>query len=156
MQDQQHYCPPERRKYVLIASILASAMGFIDFSIIAVALPQIRSVLGASFTEAETLGPALLAYTMLAKHFDLPHIFVCDTNLRDGLLDLTSVPGSAVNRSSISPPRVRNPLNAYRRSGCFTCRLNGGQRRDVNDRGIRADHHGLAKFSGAVGHCGDP
>lgn len=41
---------------------------------------------GASFIEAETLAPALLAYTMLAQHFALPHVFVCDTNLRDGLL----------------------------------------------------------------------
>lgn len=41
----------------------------------------------ASFIEAETLGPALLAYTMLAQHFGLSHIHVCDTNLRDGLLN---------------------------------------------------------------------
>jgi len=41
---------------------------------------------GASYTEAETLGPALLVYTMLAKHLELDHVFVCDTNLRDGLL----------------------------------------------------------------------
>lgn len=41
---------------------------------------------GASFVEAATLRPALLAYTMLAKHFSQSHVFVCDTNLRDGLL----------------------------------------------------------------------
>lgn len=40
----------------------------------------------ASFVEAETLGPSLLCYTLLAKHFDLENVFVCDTNLRDGLL----------------------------------------------------------------------
>lgn len=62
MQDQPHYCPPERRKYVLIASILASAMGFIDFSIIAVALPQIRSVLGASFSEAQWISNAYMLF----------------------------------------------------------------------------------------------
>ena len=62
MQDQPHYCPPERRKYVLIASILASAMGFIDFSIIAVALPQIRSVLGATFTEAQWISNAYMLF----------------------------------------------------------------------------------------------
>jgi exopolyphosphatase/guanosine-5'-triphosphate,3'-diphosphate pyrophosphatase len=50
--------------------------------------------LGASFIEAETLAPALLAYSMLAKHFSLPHVFVCDTNLRDGLLHDISVGGS--------------------------------------------------------------
>ena len=49
---------------------------------------------GASFSEAQTLGPALLAYTLLAKHFALPHIFVCETNLRDGLLHDMAVGGS--------------------------------------------------------------
>ncbi|MCC9642574.1 Ppx/GppA family phosphatase [Rhodopirellula sp. JC740] len=41
---------------------------------------------GATFVEAETLAPALLAYTMLARHFDLDHVLVSDINLRDGLL----------------------------------------------------------------------
>ena len=49
---------------------------------------------GASFVEAETLGAALLAYSMLAKHFSLQTIFVCDTNLRDGLLHDMAVGGS--------------------------------------------------------------
>ena len=49
---------------------------------------------GASFIEAETLAPALLAYTMLAQHFQLPHVYVCETNLRDGLLHDISVGGS--------------------------------------------------------------
>lgn len=41
---------------------------------------------GATFVEAETLAPALLAYTLFAKHFELQHVFVSGTNLRDGLL----------------------------------------------------------------------
>ena len=49
---------------------------------------------GASFVEAETLGAALLAFTMLAKHFSLPKLYVCDTNLRDGLLHDMAVGGS--------------------------------------------------------------
>ncbi|NND98593.1 MAG: HD domain-containing protein [Pirellulaceae bacterium] len=49
---------------------------------------------GASFIEAETLVPALMAYTRLAQHFELPHVFVCDTNLRDGLLHDMAVGGS--------------------------------------------------------------
>ena len=49
---------------------------------------------GASYIEAETLAPALLAYTMLANHFALPHIYVSDTNLRDGLLHDMAVGGS--------------------------------------------------------------
>src|SRR6056297_505779 len=49
---------------------------------------------GASFIEAETLGPALLAYTILAQHFSRSRLFVCDTNLRDGLLHDIAVGGS--------------------------------------------------------------
>ena len=46
---------------------------------------------GASFIEAETLAPALLAYTMLAEHFGVDNIYVSDANMRDGLLhDITS------------------------------------------------------------------
>ncbi|MCG8649099.1 MAG: Ppx/GppA family phosphatase [Pirellulales bacterium] len=49
---------------------------------------------GASFIEAETLAPALLAYSMLAEYFSLQHVFVSDTNLRDGLLHDMAVGGS--------------------------------------------------------------
>lgn len=41
---------------------------------------------GATFVEAETLGPSLLAYTLFARHFELEHVFVSGANLRDGLL----------------------------------------------------------------------
>ncbi len=39
-----------------------------------------------SFPEAETLGPALLAYVLLAKELQLPSLLVTNVNLRDGLL----------------------------------------------------------------------
>ncbi len=41
---------------------------------------------GATFVEAETMVPAVLVYTMLVQHFELKHLFVSGTNLRDGLL----------------------------------------------------------------------
>ena len=40
-----------------------------------------------TFPEAGTLGPALLAYTMLAKAFALKEVIVGSINLRDGLLN---------------------------------------------------------------------
>lgn len=46
-------CAPERRKYVLIVAILASALGFIDGTIVAIALPQMRASLGADFAGAQ-------------------------------------------------------------------------------------------------------
>ncbi len=39
-----------------------------------------------SFPEAQTVGPALLTYVQFAKVFELPHLLVTNTNLRDGLL----------------------------------------------------------------------
>ncbi len=42
---------------------------------------------GASFVEAQTFGPALLAYSMVARQFELELVYVSDTNLRDGLLN---------------------------------------------------------------------
>ncbi|MEP1205709.1 MAG: MFS transporter [Rhizobiaceae bacterium] len=62
MTTEPHFCPPHQRKYVLMSAILASAMGFIDFSIIAVALPQIRSVLGADFAQAQWVSNAYMLF----------------------------------------------------------------------------------------------
>jgi len=47
------FCPPEARRYVLIAAILASAMGFIDGSVVSIAIPAIRADLGASLGDAQ-------------------------------------------------------------------------------------------------------
>lgn len=47
------FCPPEARIYVLVAAILASAMGFIDGSVVSIALPAIRADIGATFTDAQ-------------------------------------------------------------------------------------------------------
>lgn len=48
---------------------------------------------GINFVEAETLAPALLAQTLLAKHFGQDSVYVCDANLRDGLLHDMAVGG---------------------------------------------------------------
>ncbi len=49
----QPYCPAARRKFVLIAAILASAMGFIDGTVVAIAIPAIRTGLDASLTQVQ-------------------------------------------------------------------------------------------------------
>lgn len=46
-------CPPNARPFVLIAAILASGMGFIDGSVVALATPAIRADLGASLVDAQ-------------------------------------------------------------------------------------------------------
>ena len=47
------FCPPGKRVFVLVAAILASAMGFIDGSVISIAVPAIRRNLGANLGEAQ-------------------------------------------------------------------------------------------------------
>jgi EmrB/QacA subfamily drug resistance transporter len=54
------FCPGERRRYVLIAAILASSMGFIDGSVVAIATPAIRADLGATLGEAQWVSNAYL------------------------------------------------------------------------------------------------
>lgn len=57
-----HFCPPEQRKYVLIVAIMASAMGFVDSSIVAIAIPQMRVSLDASFSQAQWLTNAYILF----------------------------------------------------------------------------------------------
>ncbi len=44
-----------------------------------------------SFSDAETLWPALMSYGLLAREFNCPSIYIADTNLRDGLLSEMAV-----------------------------------------------------------------
>lgn len=52
------FCPQSRRRYVLISAILASALGFIDGSVVSIALPAIRADLGASLVDAQWISNA--------------------------------------------------------------------------------------------------
>lgn len=62
MTDRIGPCPPQHRPWVLAATILASAMAFIDGSVVTIALPVIRADLEASLTEMLWV---LNAYTLL-------------------------------------------------------------------------------------------
>jgi hypothetical protein len=46
------FCPPDSRRFVLFTAILASSMGFIDGSVVSLAMPAIRADLGASLVDA--------------------------------------------------------------------------------------------------------
>ncbi|OYP37132.1 Ppx/GppA phosphatase family protein [Rhodopirellula sp. MGV] len=67
----------------------------------------------ATFIEAQTLGPALLAYSAVAKHFSLESVYVSDTNMRDGLLKDMAAAGrwTAEFRNQI----IRSALSLGRR-----------------------------------------
>jgi EmrB/QacA subfamily drug resistance transporter len=77
------FCAPEARKYVLVAAILASSMGFIDGSVIAIAMPAIRMTLDATLTQAQwvhnaymlALSALILAGGALGDRFGLARMF---------------------------------------------------------------------------------
>jgi EmrB/QacA subfamily drug resistance transporter len=52
------FCPKRRRRYVLVAAILASSLGFIDGSVVSIAIPAIRTDIGATLTEAQWISNA--------------------------------------------------------------------------------------------------
>jgi EmrB/QacA subfamily drug resistance transporter len=53
-------CRPEHRRFILVAAILASALGFIDASVVAIAMPAVRADLGASLPQAQWIGAGYL------------------------------------------------------------------------------------------------
>lgn len=55
-------CPPQARKFVLVSAILASSMGFIDTSVVSLALPVIRSDLDANLLDAQWITNAYLLF----------------------------------------------------------------------------------------------
>lgn len=58
--DAGTFCPPSQRVFVLMASILASSMAFIDGSVVSIATPAIRTDLGASLADAQWVSNAYM------------------------------------------------------------------------------------------------
>ena len=58
--DEAHHCPRTARKWVLVVAVLASALGFIDSSVVSIAIPAIRASLGASLEAAQWVQNAYL------------------------------------------------------------------------------------------------
>ena len=80
---ENSFCPPDRQRFVLAAAILASSMAFIDGSVVSIALPAIRTALGASLADAQWISNSyllLLASLLLiggaaADRFGLRNVF---------------------------------------------------------------------------------
>jgi EmrB/QacA subfamily drug resistance transporter len=78
------FCPRSQRRYVLIAAILASALGFIDGSVVSIAIPAIRTDLGATLIEAQwisnayalTLSALILAGGAAGDNYGLRRTFI--------------------------------------------------------------------------------
>ena len=58
----QDIATPQSRRFVLVAAILASSMGFIDGSVISIAIPAIRADLGATLAEAQWVSNGYLLF----------------------------------------------------------------------------------------------
>jgi EmrB/QacA subfamily drug resistance transporter len=56
------FCPEPSRRFVLVAAILASSMGFIDGSVVSLALPAIRADLGASLADAQWISNGYMLF----------------------------------------------------------------------------------------------
>ncbi len=77
------FCAPENRRWILAAAILASAMGFIDGSVVSIALPTMRADLGTSLAGAQwisnayllTLSALILAGGALGDRLGLARVF---------------------------------------------------------------------------------
>ncbi|MEL7115523.1 MAG: MFS transporter [Pseudomonadota bacterium] len=77
------FCQEQRRRLILVAAILASAMGFIDGSVIAIAIPAIRETLDASLIQVQwvhnayllTLSALTLVGGAFGDRFGLARIF---------------------------------------------------------------------------------
>lgn len=69
-----------------LAKLATAKLEKLSTQLLSMSEDQIVKRFGATFVEAETLSVSLLAYTLFAKHFELPHLFVSGANLRDGLL----------------------------------------------------------------------
>ncbi|MEL7345835.1 MAG: MFS transporter [Pseudomonadota bacterium] len=54
------FCAESQRRLVLIAAILGSAMGFIDGTFVSIAMPAMRSSLGADLTDAQWISNAYM------------------------------------------------------------------------------------------------
>ncbi|WEK04676.1 MAG: MFS transporter [Candidatus Devosia phytovorans] len=58
----QNIAAPDSRRFVLVAAILASSMGFIDGSVISIAIPAIRADLGATLGDAQWISNGYLLF----------------------------------------------------------------------------------------------
>ncbi len=84
---------PEKKLQHLGRVSTASLERFTD-KVLELSNDELVSKYHISYPDAETLGPALIAYSLLARTLHLDHILVTNVNLRDGLLKDLAVRGA--------------------------------------------------------------
>lgn len=106
---------PEKKLQHLGRISTAALERFTD-KVLELSIDEIVHKYHISFPDAETLGPALLAYSLLARTLRLDHILVTNINLRDGLLKDMAVRG--LWSDEFSEQVVRSALD-FGRKFCF-------------------------------------
>ena len=98
-----------------LGKLPVSSLGELTDEVLRYSDDEIVKQYSVSYVEASTLGPALLVYNLLAEYFQVDDLYVCDTNLRDGLLHDMAVGGtwSEAFRHQI----IRSALNLGRKFG---------------------------------------
>ena len=69
-----------------LVSLSVDRLAELSDTVLELSLDELVRDYGFSYPEAGTVGGALLAYVELARGLDLDHLYVCNVNLRDGLL----------------------------------------------------------------------
>lgn len=86
-----------------MARIPVSALSKLTDSVLGLSVDEIVRAHRLTYASAETLGPALLSYVLVARRLNLRHIWVTRSTLRDGLMNETASPKAwaARNRGQI-------------------------------------------------------
>ena len=96
-----------------LARIPLAALGRFTNEILELSEDELVRKYHLSFPDAETVGPALLAYVLLARAFKLKHVLVTNANLRDGLL--TGLASQEAWTQEFSKQIVRSALDLGRK-----------------------------------------
>ena len=118
------------RKPDTLASLPVAALEDLTNRMLALSEDRLIQRYHLSVPDAETLGPALLAYVQLARAFDLTSILVNDSTMRDGLLKEMAVKdawteefGSQIIRSALDLGRRFEFDEAHARHVADLCKL---------------------------------
>lgn len=82
------------RNESLLTHIKVSELSKLAERILGMDIERVGRKYHLAIEEAQTLGPALLAYVMIAKTFEQKTVYICDASLRDGLLTEAATGGS--------------------------------------------------------------
>jgi len=101
--ESKTFCPVPQRKFVLISAILASALAFIDGSVVSIATPAIRESLDASLIDAQwisngymlTLSALILLGGTVGDRFGLKRVFSVGIGVFVGMSILCALAWSA-------------------------------------------------------------